>query len=78
MSEKEKVVEILNNVKPTVNLENVQDIIDGGYLDSIELMSLIMSLMEHFKVEISIDEISPENFNSIDAMVALIKRLKLS
>ena len=72
----EKVIAILNEVKPTRDLSDVQDIIEGGYLDSFELMSLIAMLGESFGVEIGIDEIVPENFNSVAAMVAMVERLQ--
>jgi len=72
----EKVIAILKEVKPTRDLSDVQDIIEGGYLDSFELMSLIAMLGEGFGVEIGIDEIGPENFNSVAAMVAMVERLK--
>lgn len=72
----EKVLAILNEVKPTRDLSAVEDIIEGGYLDSFELMNLISLLSEGFEVEIGVDEIAPENFNSVAAMVAMIDRLK--
>lgn len=72
----EKVIAILQEVKPTRDLSDVQDIIEGGYLDSFELMSLISMLSEGFDVEIGVDEIVPENFNSVAAMVAMVERLQ--
>ena len=71
----EKVLAILNEVKPTRDLSDVQDIIEGGYLDSFELMNLISMLSEGFEIEIGFDEIVPENFNSVAAMVAMVDRL---
>ena len=76
MNEKEKVLEILKEIKPTVNLENNNDIIDGGYLDSMELMGLIAALSDGFGVEIDIDWITPEHFNSVEAMAEMIVKLK--
>lgn len=76
MNTKEQILAILNEVKPTKNLENVTDIIEGGYIDSFELMSLVVRLNETFGIEISIDELVPDNFNSIDAIAAMVNRLK--
>ena len=72
----EKVIAILQEVKPTRDLTGIEDIIEGGYLDSFELMNLISMLSEGFDVEIGFDEIVPENFNSVAAMVAMVDRLK--
>lgn len=76
MSTKETILKLLKEIKPTADLENVTDIIDGGYLDSLELMSLISSMIDIFDLELDIDWITPENFNSVNAMVALVDRLK--
>jgi len=76
MSVKEQVVHILKEVKPTKDLTDIEDIIEGGYLDSFELMSLIAQLGEVFEIEIDVDEIVPENFNSVEAITAMVERLK--
>lgn len=76
MSERENVLAILKEIKPTVSLENTTDIIDGGYLDSMELMGLIAAFTDTFGIEIDIDWITPENFNSVDAMTAMVEKLK--
>lgn len=72
---KEQVLNILKEIKPTRNFEGVEDIIDGGYLDSLELMGLITALAEQLNVEIDIDLITPENFNSVDAIAAMLEKL---
>ena len=76
MTIKEQIANILKEIKPTKDLTAIADIIEGGYLDSFELMSLIAQISDEFQVEIDIDEIVPENFNTVDAMVAMVERLK--
>ncbi len=76
MSIQEKVIAILQEVKPTRDLTDIDDIVEGGYLDSFELMSLISMLSEGFGIEIGFDEIVPENFNSVAAMAAMVERLQ--
>ena len=72
MSTFNEVLEILKTVKPTKNLENVKNIIDGGYLDSFELIMLITNLSEKFNIEVTIDEIVPENFNYVEAIANMV------
>lgn len=72
----EQVKAILKDVKPTGDLTQIEDIIEGGYLDSFELMSLIAQLSDVFGIEIDVDEIVPENFNSVAAIAAMVERLK--
>lgn len=76
MNEKAKVLEILKEIKPTVNLEDVKDIIDGGYMDSMELMGLIAAISDAFGVEVGFEWIAPENFNSVDAITEMVCKLK--
>ena len=76
MSTREIVLQLLSEIKPTADLKNVEDIIDGAYLDSLELMALITALMDRFGFELDIEWISPENFNSVDAIAALVDRVK--
>lgn len=73
----EKVLQILSTIKPNKDLSQVTDIIEGGYLDSFELLSLIAEISENFNIEIEIDDITPDNFNSVQAIGMLIERLAL-
>ena len=73
---KEQILEMLKEIKPNKSLENVTDIVEGGYLDSFEIMNLIMMMSEGFNVEIGFEEITAENFNTVDAMAAMVERLK--
>ena len=75
MNTKEQIVAILHEVKPTKNLENITDIIDGGYIDSFELMSLVMRLNEVFSIEISLDDLVPENFNSAEGIGKMVENI---
>jgi acyl carrier protein len=75
MNTKEKIIQILKEIKPHKDLLEVNDIVEGGYIDSFELMMLITSLSEKFQVEIGIDEMTAENFNSVKAMAEMIDRL---
>ncbi len=76
MNTREQVNALLKEIKPTKDLSAIDDIIEGGYLDSFELMSLIGALSDTFGVEIEVDDIVPENFNSLDAIVAMVENLK--
>lgn len=75
MAIKEKVLNVLKEVKPNRDFTGVDNIIDGGYLDSLELMGLISALNDCFNVEIDVFLIRPENFNSVDAISEMIAGL---
>ena len=73
---KTEILAILKQVKPTKDLEQVNDIVEGGFIDSFELMNLIASFQDTFGIEITVEDLTPDNFNSVDAMAAMVNRLK--
>ncbi|MBR5922482.1 MAG: acyl carrier protein [Clostridia bacterium] len=72
----EKLIEILEELNPDVDYNTVENLIDGRYLDSLKILSLIAEIEDEFDVEIPTVEIVPANFNSAKSMWALIERLK--
>ena len=71
----EQVIRILSEIKRNVDFANTGALIDDKVIDSLELMELISQLEDEFDVEIGMEEITPENFNSASAIYAMIKRL---
>ena len=71
----EKLLEILNSLHPDVDFENTADLIDDGILDSLDIVTLVTEINSVFDVTIPAEEIVPENFNSAEALMALIERL---
>lgn len=76
MNTREQVLAILKEVKPTKDLDGISNLIEGGFIDSFELMSLVANLSEKFSIDISIDDLIPDNFNSVDAITTMVERLR--
>ncbi|HHZ06155.1 MAG TPA: acyl carrier protein [Clostridiales bacterium] len=72
----EELLEILEELKPGVDFKNNQHLIDDGVLESLEIISLASEINDEFDVELSVADIMPENFNSVDAIWALIQKLQ--
>lgn len=72
----EKLIEILENLQPDVDYETVENLIDGRYLDSLTILSLVAEIEEEFDVEIPTVEIIPANFNSAKKIYEMIERLR--
>ena len=71
-----KIIEILEDLKPGVDYKNIDNLIDGRYLDSLTILSLVSELEEEFDIEIPTIEIIPNNFNSIEKINQLVEKLK--
>ena len=71
----EKLIEILNDIHPDIDFENEDRLIDGGILDSMDIINLISEISDYYDVTITAKDIVPENFNSAEALYALIQRL---
>lgn len=57
-----------------VTIESKTDLMELGILDSLAIAQLVMFLEDTFSLELDPDDIDPENFKSVDAMVALVER----
>lgn len=72
----EQLLKILKGIRPDVDFENETALIDDGILDSFDVVSIISELDDVFDVQIRINELDPENFNSAEAIWKLVQELK--
>lgn len=72
----DKIMQILEELRPDVDFTLQQDLIDGGVLDSFDIVSLVSELCDAFEVDIDVNDLLPENFNTPAAMLALVERLQ--
>ena len=70
---REEVMEILTDIRGDVDFENETKLIDDNILASLDIVAIVGEFNDEFDVEISVEDLVPENFNSVDAMVALIE-----
>ena len=71
---KQKVINILQDIRPEFDFTQKFNFIEDGMLDSFDLVSLVTALDEHFGISIDGLEIIPENFMSIDSIINLLKK----
>lgn len=72
----EELLEILKDLHPDVDFETQEHLIDNMILDSLDIVSLISEINEVFGVAITARDIIPANFNSAQALYALIQKLE--
>lgn len=71
----EEIIRILKEVRPDLDFDTQTGLIENGLLDSLDLVNLVSEFDSEFGIEIPVEEITPENFDSIEAMKKLIDRL---
>lgn len=72
----EKVLAILADLIPDIDFTPETSLIDDGILDSFDLITLVGELNDTFNIAIGPQHLLPENFNSVAAIVGLIKKLQ--
>lgn len=72
----EKLLEILKEITDEIDFEHSTDLIDSGILDSFTILQIISALDEEYEISIPASEIIPENFNSAEAMLKMVEKLK--
>lgn len=71
---KEKVLEILSNIRPEFDFTEDVNFIEQGMLDSFDVVSLVSDLDSTFGISIDGVDIVPENFSSVDSIINLLKK----
>ncbi len=72
----EQILQILQGIRDDIDFANEKKLIDDGILDDYDMYTIICELDRVFGIEIDIDDLEPENFNSVEGMTELVRRLR--
>lgn len=72
----EQIMEIIRDMKPTAVFDEDTELITEGILDSLDIVSLVATLMDELDVEITAVDVIPENMNAVSSMAAMVERLQ--
>lgn len=72
----DKVIEILSDLHEDIDFTTCKTLIDDKILDSFDIITVITEINSEFDVAIPADKIIPENFNSAQALAALVEELE--
>ncbi|MBQ1327386.1 MAG: acyl carrier protein [Eubacterium sp.] len=75
METREQIIDILSEIDDSIDYENEDRLVDDHLLDSFGIISLVAELEDNFDIQIGAEEMIPENFNSVDALAAMVERL---
>ena len=71
----EEFISMLKGIKPNVDFENEEALVDDGLIESLDIISIISEISDKYGVQIPSDEIIPDNFNSAEALHELVQDL---
>ena len=67
---------ILESLHPDVDFLSCRTLVDDKILDSFDIVTIISEIVDAFDVTISAEHITPANFNSAEALYALVQKLE--
>ncbi len=73
---RDELMEILEELRPDVDFESEKALIDDGILSSMDVVAIVSEVVDVFDIMIGVEHLIPENFNSVDGMIDLIKRIQ--
>ncbi len=73
---REKILEILQDLRPELDFTESNDFIEDGYLDSFDMVALVSNLDKTFCISILGEDIIPENFANLEAIENIVKKYK--
>ena len=76
MHDETKLLQILTETCPGVDFTKETALVDDGFLESLDLVTIVSEIMATFDIELNVDALLPENFNSVPAMLRLIQSRK--
>ncbi len=74
----EELLKIMSEIRPDVDFTAATKLIDDDILDSFDIISMVSEINDAFGIEINVNDLLPENFNSAEALYTLIQKLQNS
>jgi acyl carrier protein len=71
----EELLEALKRVNPNIDYAGQTGLYTNKIIDSIDMTSILAELEETFDIEIDMEYIVPKNFDSVEAMWAMVQEL---
>lgn len=71
----EQLIKIMSEIRPDLDFEKETKLIDNDILDSFDIISIVSEVNEQFGIEINVNDLLPENFNSAAALYELITKM---
>lgn len=73
---RKEILTVLQEEYPNIDFESSDALVDNGILDSLTITGIIATLSMEFGITIPYEDITEDNFNSVDALAAMVERLQ--
>ena len=70
-----EIIDILTELHDDVDFSTETGLVENGILNSLDIVAIITEINDRMDVRIPAEEILPENFDSAEALWALVQRL---
>ena len=74
---KNKIIEILSEIRTEFDFKGDVNFIDSGMLDSFDVITLVTCLDEQFGISINGTDVVPENFCTLEAIMILLSKYNI-
>ncbi len=71
----ERVREILEEIRPDLDFDTDEKLVTDGLLDSVDIIAIVAELSDEYDIKIKPAHLTPDNFDSIEAIAALVDAL---
>ena len=72
----EELLRIMSEVRPDIDFGTEDKLIDNELLDSLDIVAIVTDVNDEFDIQINVNDLLPENFNSAKALYELIQKLQ--
>lgn len=70
----DELLKLLHEIQPNVDFENESDLLEAGLLDSFSVVMIIDAICQHYNIELSADDIDPDNFQSVQTIWEMVEK----
>lgn len=71
---KDKIIEILTDIRSEFDFNEDVNFFNNGMLDSFDIVTLVTALDEEYKISIDGTDIIPDNFSTVNAIETLLSK----
>ena len=71
---KNRIIEILSEIRPEVDFNVDVNFFESGLLDSFDVVTLVTALDEEYRISIDGLDVLPDNFSTVNTIVVLLSK----